>query len=99
MSAPVGRCVRFLQVARASIPPWGFGWALNRFVGISASDERKAGERAGDKAPRLDPLLPAVRAVFGFLDWGQNSTLQGGLDPINRKIPVGQGFPAGTTRK
>ena len=25
-----------------------------------------AGERAGDKAPRLDPLLPAVRAVSGF---------------------------------
>ena len=47
-----------------------------------------AGERAGDKAPRLDPLLPAVRAVFGFLGWGQNSVLRGGLDPINRKIPV-----------
>ena len=88
LSAPVGRCVRFLQVARASTPPWGFGWALNRFVGISASDERKAGERAGDKAPRLEPLLPAVRAVFGFLGWGQNSALRGGLDPINRKIPV-----------
>ena len=47
-----------------------------------------AGERAGDKAPRLDPLLPAVRAVSGFLGWGQNSALRGGLDPINRKIPV-----------
>ena len=58
-----------------------------------------AGERAGDKAPRLDPLLPAVRAVFGFLGWGQNSALRGGLDPIKRKVPVGQGFPAGTTRK
>ena len=33
-------------------------------------------------------LLPAVRAVFGFLGWGQNSALRGGLDPINRKIPV-----------
>ena len=39
-----------------STPPWGFGRALNRFVGRLASDERKAGERAGDKAPRLDPL-------------------------------------------
>jgi len=90
----VGRCVRFLQVARASIE-----WALNRFVGISASGERKAGERAGDKAPRLDPLLPAVRAVSGFLGWGQNSALRGGLDPINWKIPVWQGVPAETTRK
>ena len=50
--------------------------------------ESEAGERAGDKAPRLEPLLPAVRAVFGFLGWGQNSALRGGLDPINRKIPV-----------
>lgn len=40
VSAPVGRCVRFLQAARAS----GFGRALNRFVGRLASDERKAGE-------------------------------------------------------
>ena len=44
MSAPVGRCVRFLQAARASTPPWGLGRASNRFVGISASNERKAGE-------------------------------------------------------
>ena len=58
-----------------------------------------AGERAGDKAPRLEPLLPAVRAVFGFLGWGQNSALRGGLDPINRKISVRQGLSAGTTRK
>lgn len=44
VSAPVGRRVRFLQAARASTPPWGFGRALNRFVGRLASDERKAGE-------------------------------------------------------
>ncbi len=33
VSAPVDRCVRFLQVAPERVPHRGFGWALNRFVG------------------------------------------------------------------
>ena len=64
MSAPVGRCVRFLQVARASTPPWGFEWALNRFVGISASDERKAGERTGVVNASVRPTNARSAGIF-----------------------------------
>ena len=82
MSAPVGRCVASWERGRVRIAPWQVERGFGPIFGAPKSGQEK---EPGTMPP---PALPLLRAVFGFLGWGQNSALRGGLDPINRKIPV-----------
>jgi hypothetical protein len=62
-------------------------WAAFREAGKPTKERQE--KEPGTLLPRLDLLLPAVRAVSGFLYRGQNSLMNGWLDPIKRENPSG----------
>ena len=76
---PVGRFEQLSEAGRPSTPPGDLNgiWAAFREDGKPTKERQE--KEPGTMLPRLDPLLPAVRAVSGFLYRGQKSQMPIGI--------------------